>query len=682
MKPIQQSPQGNFIQADYFDNSGGVNPTDSPFRLQDTQAASGYCYDYTTLGAIQKRFGHTLLSQSPDAQVRTLGLGMYADLSNNKTLLRAAGSKAQTVNASTFACTNLADDTAGAGSTFFSGTSQVPMRQFTGALATVMWMTGGGLGAVTGYNGTKMTVNGSKAPTGVIAASQAGSSGTWIATGTFYYSASLRKKSTQAESNVALDVGIALSATTHTITLDLTGLTSLDLTKYDQINIYRSGLNGVSGFTTGDLIAQLATTATTYADNSSYIATAVNVPRTGNIVLDNSMLPTGTYKTLAVWKRRLVTSLGSTLYISDLDKSESWPLGNNLIIPTGGPITAIMSVSYSSSWSSATVDEFLVVFKERELWIVTGNNVSDWSLIFVDTVGCLSQSCPVIANGFLFWVDYRGVYLWDGTGKPIYCSRLIEQLFSTNGDLNLANLGEICGTFFRKKNQIVWYVSSDSLGEQAMALKLDARLTLPAMTYSASQGRILEGVFMLDTQGFPVYACQAALPSFSEVFYGADGAGNIWSLFNNLNSDNGAAIPFVYRSKTQDFGSFGITKRFHKVVVWCYTTTAAAQLQMNYWFGYQTDNSKQFTQTATIPVAQNNSATWDATSPTWDSAIWDSLSASFFPVVFEINSLSREGDAFTVEFQQQGLNVPLVIAGYSVIYSTLGIRKETVGVSA
>jgi hypothetical protein len=674
---LQQHQQGQLIQADFFENMGGLNLTDSPFRISDSQATTGFNFDYLETGAFKKRNAHTLLG-SADAQLKTFGVGLLITPANLRTLIRWAGTKIQTVDSTTYACTNVTDDTVGASSTFLDSTSLVPAKlvQFTTATNQVMWGVGAGATSIYGYTGSKVTANGVPAPTSAssITTGSASTTGGFLAGGTTYwYAIAYRKASTLATSNAALDVSYAVPAGTNTnqITLTLPTLSNADTTKYDKILIYRSASGGVTGFTTGDLIATINSSVTTFADTIASSGAATNIPRAGNTVKDNSVLPSGTPTGLVVFKRRLVTALGSTVYLSDVNLPESWPASNTITIPSGGPITAFGIISFSTPTSSSD-DEFLVVFKEREAWLIIGNSVSDWSLKFSDATGCLSQTSVVSANGFLFWLDYRGVYAWDGSSKPSYLSRPVEFAFSPDGDIDRSKLGLCVGEFSRKQNQVIWALSSSTLGEQKYQLKLDLRLTLPQMN-STMMGRITEGVFCQDKTDFPVYAMSSLLPTFDEKLFCGDASGNLYKMYDNGLSDAGASWNFSYRTKPLDMGSLSTTKRYHKVIVWV-RETSTNNLTLNYWVGYRNDSANQATQAN--PITRNvTNALWD--QATFDSAYWDTILKTYSPVVFNLQNTraGTDGDALTLEFVQNDLNTPVTIAGFSVIYSHLGVRK-------
>ena len=697
----QPRQQGELIQADFFDNVGGLNTSDSPFRVQDNQAVAGANYDYVVTGGFRKRPGHTCLNSSGvDSVLATLGTYVHTDLTNTKTLLRAAGTKLQTINKTTGASTVVTDDTVSAGTSVFTSSQPVCFSQFNTTSNSITWLAGGGQASaiLSGYNGTTFTSNGVTPFAGSITVASGGAGSTSLGTGNYYYAVVAYKASTGSTSNASIDSSVYASTAGNYADIQLSGITAYDTTKYTQIWIYRSVIGGSSAFTSGDLVAKIAYNGSTYTvssgsgsivstskyrDDGGYISTSTPTPRANNIILDNSVLPAGTYNTVVSYRRRLVTAQASTLYFSDLNKPESWPTNNYIQIPSGGPITALAVINYNTS-SVSDVNELLIVFKERECWIVQGSNFTtytdpngiitrsaDITLIFCDYVGCVAQPLIVNANNFIYWIDYRGVYLWDGSDKPRYCSRPIEYDFTSDGDFDLTNLQYGIGTFLRRQNQVYWVLASKTYGTNKVMLKLDLRLTLPRLDISLSGGMV-EGVFAKDTLTYNIYGACSAIISSAEVYYASGNDGMIWTLYDNFNSDNGSAIAFSYRTKPLELGSIATLKRVHKVIAWCQEGNTN-NLTLNFWVNYRTLDAYKGTVSEQI-TTQVTTAVWDQS--TWDTAYWDTQYKTYTPVVFNLASpdIGTEGEAFTFEFQQQDLNSPVVIAGFSIIYSTLGVR--------
>lgn len=666
-------PQGKLLQADFFENSGGLNLTDSPIRVDDGQATGGANYTYALTGGFNKRRGHSLFNSSADAQTRHLGSFLRAAYDGSKSTFRAAGRKLQKLDLTAITFTNLSEDTLTATTDAIAASQTLPYitAQFNSSASQVVWGAGSGVTSLLGvYSDTKFTKNGSASPTGIVTAVVAALTGVWAATGTYYYSFVLRKASTQALSNAALDVVAVVANTTDKVTLSFAGLTGLDTTKYDQIWIYRSSVAGVSGFTAGSIVAKVASSTATYVDTGTSLLDAQVVPRSGNIVLDNSTLPSGTPISVAMWKRRLVTAIDSTVYISDLNKPESWPATNPIIIPSGGPVTAIASIMFNSS-GAADADEWLAVFKETELWIITGDAYTNFSLKLVDRTGCSGTALPVVSTGYLFWIDFRGVYIWDGMGKPIYCSRPIEYYFGPDGSLDKSKLNISWGYFHKKTNEIIWTISDSILGENRAAIKFDVRLSLPQVE-TTMQGRILEGTFVFDKTTFPLYAGASLYPSSDETVISGDDSGYVYKLQNGTVDGAAGGIDFTYQTKSLDLGLPFTTKRLHKIILWVEDSTDA-DIDVDLWFSYNTNDSQAKTQSQPIS-AQVTRAFWDLAY--WDAADWDGNNRTYSPLVFNVyTSVGTEGEALTLRFRQQDANAPVSIAGFSLIYSLAGLRK-------
>lgn len=667
---------GQLQQTDFFSNVGGTNLSDSVFRIQDGQAAGGFNFDYSLTGGIKKRLGPALINSMADTQLRTLGFGLYAPATGAKSVIRAAGTELQLFDTSVPSFTPLTKDNTIAGSNPFvdGSTETVNFSQFNNGSSDILWAVGGGatlpIGVVSTTQFTELGVQDPAGSIGLTVNPHGG--GTWAAAGAYTYSIVYRKRSTQAQSNATLDATATIVNTDDTVTIDLTTLTGLDTTLIDQIIIYRSDLNGGEGFTTGSIIAELASTATSYIDDGSSISDSENVPRSANTTLDNSPLPSGTYNTITVWKRRLVVSKGNQLYISDLNKSESYPLTNYLTVPSAGPILALAVISFTSPQANA-LDEILVIFKEREMWVLTGIDFNDWALKFIDQTGCPQQSLVVVANGFLSWIDFRGVYLWDGGSKPTYCSRMIEPLFARDGDLNKVNFPFGCGEFFRKSNEIIWYLSSKTYGEQMFAIKLDVRLTMPNIEQNLT-GRTLDAIFIQDTYQIPFYSAMSYIPSggSDEVMVLGDNAGFCYFAASGY-GDGIDDFSFTYKTKPLEMGDPNTEKLFHKVIVWV-DNVGNWELTLDYWSNYKTNN--RYKTTKALPLSTEDfglAALWDVAI--WDVSFWDDFTSNVSPMVFNLEpgvANSNQGQALQLQFRNDTQLQPITIHGFSVIWSQTG----------
>lgn len=679
---MSQNSFGQLKQADFVDNVGGINLVDSVFKIRENQAAGGANFDYLLTGGFRKRLGSPKINSVADSALYTLGFGLLAPVSgSSKSVFRAADRKLQLVDTSTPAFTALTQDTAAASSNAFalSSTQDVQFVQFSTATKDILWGAGGGAALPVGTTSTtKFTANGVTTPTGTFStAVNAHNGGSWTAAGTYYYALVYRKASTLALSNAALDVVATTVNTDDTVTLTIPPAS--DTTNIDQIWVYRSARSGVSSFTTGNLIAKLASTATSFVDSGDLgnpdILSAQNIPRSTSTVLDNSALPSGTYNTLTLWGHRLVTSSGNSLYISDVNKSESWPLTNYITIPSAGPITALASISFTSPQANS-LQELLVIFKERELWVLTPGASSDyttWTLLKVDNnVGCPQQSLVVTAQGFLAWIDFRGVWIWDGTSKPIYCSRLLEPLFGANGDLDKTKLNESCGAFFRRENQILWFLSSKTYGEQKFCIKMDVRLTTLQIEQSAT-GRTIDAVFIQDVHAFPIYSAMAYVPfsGQNEQLILGDASGFCYFGSNGY-SDGGSDFIFRYLTAPLHCGNPNVKKQFHTVIAWV-QDIGDWNLYLDYWADYAAAEDLKTTIGLPISTENQSAALWDIA--TYDVSSWDAYYPNVVPIVFNLQpgtANGNQGSALQLQFRNDTANQPITVHGFSVIYQELG----------
>lgn len=670
--------EGNFLVEDFFVNTGGLNTADSPFIVEQNQAAGGYNFDYISRGAIKKRGGHSKLNSTANAQLRSLGIGLWNTASDSRKVIRAAGTKIQEFDVNSLAFTNLTEDTAAATSDILPGTSEQPVlfSMFTSATANTLWMAGGGLTNLYGvYSATKVTKNGVPSPTASSFTATSVGAGGSLQAGTYRYTLTYRKASTQAESNAVIEASVTTVAT-DSVTLAWT-LTNVDTTKYDQIRVYRSALSGSTGFTTGDLVSTQAISSTGMTDTGGSVTSSTNVPRAGGTV-DNSECPVSTPLALTMYKRRLVTASTNTIYFSDINKPESWPTANSITIPSGGKITGLGVVSFTSVGSN-TLDEILVVFKQTEIWIITGSSISDYALKYLDNTGAVGQSLVASANGAIYWCSYRGFYMWNGTGKPIYLSQTIEDRFQQGGDIDKSKFNIGFCVFSQKRNDIEWYLSSNLYGEQKICYKLDLRLTLPGLEESLGS-KVLPGIFTNDVLPFSVYSGSCFFTqagASEESIYLGDGSGFLYSAYAS-NVDAGSGFDMRYITPYLHMGSPTVAKRIHKVVAWV-KDTSAWDLVLDFWSKYRFDDMDSNTITRAISESQtSNAGVWDISL--WDIAYWDGSTAKIVPVTFNLGSgnNNNEGDSFRLQFSQEdtgNLGSTVTLYGFSVYYTEVGTHK-------
>jgi hypothetical protein len=574
---------------------------------------------------------------------------------------------------------------------FLTGGSTQPVvfSMYNTPSTGVLWAAGGGMASLYGaYSATKVTANGTSAPTtsSFTATPAAGGS---LTAGTYRYTLVYRKLSTQALSNALAATEASGTTSGGDLTLNLAWtLTNNDTTKYDKIYVYRSSVSGAEGFTAGTLVTILASSATTFADTGSTAFTGYaisqNVPRAASTVLDNSVLATATYRPLTTFKRRLVTASASSLYFSDLNKPESWPTYQTLSIPSGGEITALAVVALTSPLST-DIDEALVVFKQSECWVVTGDGILDddslpnWVLKFVNNSGAITQASVVTAEGYIAWVNYKGFYMWNGTGKPIRISRKIWDKFQQSGDIDKSKLGYAFGIYSQKRNEILWCLSSSTLGEQKYVLKLDLQRTIPRGQANAVGDQELDGVFTPDVLSAAMYAGMSFLEAASsteESLYLGDGAGFISSAFASTGDDDGDTdITMSVYTPYHNCGTPTLAKRFHKLVLWV-LDNGVYNVDVSFWANYRFAVSEGSTQTASAnPNPAVGNGIWD--SGLWDVMRWDAAPSTVRALVYNLSPSQNntEGDCIRFLFSQTGNEETPIIYGYSLYYSDISTRK-------
>lgn len=673
--------EGQFLVEDFFLNAGGLNTADSPFLVEATQCTGGQNFDYIRRGGLQKRAGHTKLNSVADTQLKTIGLGLWDKPGSVREVIRSAGQKIQNYDPNAVTFTDMTEDTTAAGSNFWSGGTEVPVvsTMFNTATSGILWMAGGGASSLYGaYSDTKITQNGVEATSGTSSGSAAATGGSFPSTGVYRYAFSLYKAATGAEGNAGTECAVTISATTDTVTLDLSSLGAIDTAKYTKLYIYRSAVGGAVGFTTGDLVKELDISAGVPAsttDTGTSLESSVTVPRAGSAVLDNSPLSVTDPRSLALFQRRLVTASRSTVYLSDVNKSESWPTLNQITIPSGGDITGLAVISRNTSASSSS-EEILCVFKQRELWIITGDDLTTWRLKFIDNSGCPNQPLIVQANGYLAWFTHRGGYLWDGSAKPVYLTQPIEDKFQRGGDIDKSKITQGFGVFAQGRNEIQWYLSSGTEGTQKVCFKLDLRLTLNQAATGLNE-RQVKGVFTPDVTGFSVYAGLSYLSSSTaseESFVLGDNTGFLYSAYS-ATSEAGASYDMEYVTPFLDLGSVGSAKRVSKVVLWV-LDSGSFDINLDFWSGYRYTDADASSQSLRVSAnLEGASLVWGVGE--WGENYWGTSSQKIKSLVYNLSSSKNntEGDAFRFRISQSGSTDTVVIYGFSVYYTELTLRK-------
>lgn len=703
---------GQFTVEDFFSNGGGLNTSDSPFSVSHDSVADGVNFEYVAEGAFRRRLGHTRLATA-DTLTRSLGLGLWDKPGSARQVIRAAqlgtaAGKLQVIDPTTYAPTALTSDEASPSSNVFPAlaeTTPVTMSMFNSPASGVLWASGANATNLYGvYSSTKFTANGSSAPVsggtpGSFTITGA-SGGTWPATGLYAkYMATFVKASTGAESNGtvigASNGAIATSADKVALTFGSGVLTAPDTTKYTKMRIYRyvqySAFTDNLPFTGGDLIAEIALTgtfssitvndlgttpATTSTTNAVTFVTSATVPNAGFTIQDNSVLPSGTYNVVTTWKQSLVTASGNTVYISDTNKPESWPLSLRFNVPSGGDIQALAVVA-ATSVTSAVIDTYLMIFKQNEVYVLQGTpdpvDTSGLTLNFLDSVGAVGPAATVYAEGSTFWVSSRGIYAWNGNGKPLCISRPIKDKFLVSGDIDQQYAKQVWGIYKPDTQHVVFCLSSKAYGENKLILKADLKRVNHNQTDLLNNAQA-DGVITQEIMPSTAYAGLAyfaSATSLTQSWLYADSLGYLWSMYVAI-VDSTQTQPFSYTTQFLHLNTPFINKKLHKVLVY-FKNYGPVTTTCNLWsdWRFQPSDATALVYDSNISGVVPTSSLWGFM--TWGSGQWSS-SSSVKIETMTFNSKNVDGNDVGTSFRLQLVNttsnLPIEILGYSVYYTT------------
>lgn len=234
-------------------------------------------------------------------------------------------------------------------------------------------------------------------------------------------------------------------------------------------------------------------------------------------------------------KNRLWFVRGSRLYFSDLLNVDSWPVLNFIdISPNDGDyITGIKQVG-----------DYLVITKQHSTWLLSGEGVNTFAVRRVHpNKGAYASRSLTMVNDTLCFVSDDGVYFSDLVQTVIISERL--------------------RTFWRTLNSRRF--------DQAVCWHTDHKLYIAV---PSANSLINDRVIVYDTlrQCFVGIIPNWNISCFTEFREG----GKRISLFGHSDkgqvsqidvgySDNGAPIPFKWKSREMDFGASEVLKRWNQI---------------------------------------------------------------------------------------------------------------------
>ena len=362
----------------------------------------------------------------------------------------------------------------------------------------------------------------------------------------------------------------------------------------------------------------------TLLDNA-VIVNGIDAPRKYDgttVSLVGGSPPHGRY--LAAHKNRMwiagTTSNPSRLYFSDILNIDSWPVLNFIdIAPNDGDvITGIMPLG-----------DYLVISKGHSVWLLTGEGVNTFSVrrIHADR-GAYAPRSIVTMNGSLCFVSDDGVYLSDLTQAVLISERVKE----TWAGLNLRRINQAANWFDDHK----LYVAVPSAGSTIN----DTIIVFDSLRQSFA------GIIT----GWKA-SCWCYLREAGKIvsLYGHSDKVQV-SEINNGFSDNGLAIPFIWKSKEFNFGTPESYKRWNKV----YMEISPANTQADLTITFFVDGQQIGSTTVAVPLGNEN-------------------------IVYTILALASRagvigGHRLALQVAQSVLNNPVGIQLLSIEYMTKGVK--------
>lgn len=151
---------------------------------------------------------------------------------------------------------------------------------------------------------------------------------------------------------------------------------------------------------------------------------------------------------LEIYQNRLFmagfSSTPSTVWFSDVAEPEGFMADWNFEVRTNDGDTISCLASYATD---------LYIFKRRSFYVFTGDNPSNFFLrTITDQYGCLNNRCAVTVENVLFFLDQKGVVMWNGAQIDM-ASAKIQPVFDT---MNYSAAVDVaCMAHDKLRNQIV-----------------------------------------------------------------------------------------------------------------------------------------------------------------------------------------------------------------------------------
>lgn len=192
----------------------------------------------------------------------------------------------------------------------------------------------------------------------------------------------------------------------------------------------------------------------------------------------------------------------------------------------------------------------LVIFKEREMWVLTDakDNGGELKLLFSD-IGCtnINSRSYIVYNEVLYWIYNSKVYRYDGEGRPVVISEIIEE------DLRALDTSRI----FISVNERYGLIYFSEVPE------IDYTTSNRSLIYNHNNGTWTKTVLSFNNIA-KVSDYQFAINNFN--FYQLKGIEDTGSKINILNEELSGFYTVNWQSSELDFNESGRDKWWKYII--------------------------------------------------------------------------------------------------------------------
>jgi hypothetical protein len=425
-----------------------------------------------------------------------------------------------------------------------------------------------------------------------------------------------------------------------------------------------------SGFTTG------LDTEYVIANNKMYIFNGTDnthswdgasvVLNSGLVDLGSTTVPKAKYGMW--WKNYMFmagesdlngTTYPSRVWFSNIGDADTWTTGTDYFdvgLSDGQEITGI-----------GLLGEYLVVFKRKSIYVLTGSGPADWrlsgtvnNLVNVEnSVGCVShRSIVQIGNDLWFMSDdgIRSLRRNEEGGSPL-TGIVSGNIQGTIDSLNPSALDKICATLYDKR--VYYAMPTGSSTYNNIVMVADTRITLdkpynpfPWTKYTGWQ----PAVFAVHRPSSQLTLYFGNGSADSKVFIGETGSTDVAAVGTLANSGK---IDFDYRSKMIDLRQPEMDKtfRFMKVGVQSggdYDVTV-----------YTSVDGQVYTNRGVINLSSGD---------LWNTGVWDTATWGYQGEIKKKFSTIRASEQIQVRFENDAAGEDVKMYPYTLAIKTKKVK--------